>query len=95
MIKKNDYTKSWLNIFSILNFFISFYISYFSSSSAIASAFIRATTVLIIANVVGRFLIFLWHLSLPKDEWLLLVHGKPAVERRSKINNSTDSLETG
>ncbi|MCK9330167.1 MAG: hypothetical protein PHY08_02920 [Candidatus Cloacimonetes bacterium] len=95
MIKSKDYTNSWLNIFSIINFFISFYISYFNISYSIASAFIRAATVLIIANVVGRILICLWKFAFPKNEWLLLVHGKPKVERRSKQPLDIEGFETG
>ena len=84
MIKEKQYTKAWVSIFSILMFFISFFATYFGSGIEIGTAFVRAVFVLFITNLIARFLVFLWQISIPRDQWLLIVHGPPDVLSRSE-----------
>lgn len=93
MVKEKDYIKAWLSIFSILNFFIAFFTSYFTVSNNLVTSFIRAVIVYIVSFIVGKIIIILWKVSIPKDEWLLIVHGKPKVDSRSQKRLSAENIE--
>jgi len=82
-IKEKHYTNSWMTIFSILMFFVSFFAAYFVSGNELSNAFVRSCFVLIVANVLSRILVIVWNCSIPKDQWLLIVHGPPSIDSRS------------
>jgi len=80
---EKHYTNSWIMIVTIMMFFISFFASYFVSGNELSSAFVKSCFVLFVANILSRILVIVWNLTIPKDQWMLIVHGPPAVERRS------------
>ena len=83
VLREKHYTTAWVNIFSIIVFFISFFTAYFVSGIELTGAFVRSCFVLFVANILSRILVFVWNLSIPKDQWLLIAHGPPPIEKRS------------
>ena len=80
---EKHYTNSWIMIVTIMMFFISFFAAYFVSGNELSSAFVKSCFVLFVANILSRILVMVWNLTIPKDQWMLLVHGPPPIERRS------------
>ena len=83
-IKEQHYTNSWVMIMSLTLFFISFFTSYFVSANEITSAFIKSVVVMLISHAILYCLVKLWEFSIPKAEWMLIVHGPPMVDSRSQ-----------
>jgi hypothetical protein len=81
-VSPQHYTNAWISIFSIMMFFISFFGSYFVSGNEISVAFVKAVIVFFVSNLIARVLVFMWHISIPRDQWLLIVHGPPQVDSR-------------
>jgi hypothetical protein len=82
-IKQNDYTNSWISIFSIMMFFIAFFSAFFVAGNEIGGTFMKAVVVLIVTNIIARTLVTIWHFMVPKQQWLLIAHGPPEVDSRS------------
>jgi hypothetical protein len=82
-MREKHYTTSWVNIFSIIMFFVSFFTAYFVSGNELSNAFVKSCYVIFVANVLSRILVFVWNLAIPKEQWLLIAHGPPEVESRS------------
>jgi len=80
----NHYSNSWITIFSIVMFFISFFGSYFVVGREMGLTFVKAVIVLVVANIMSRILVMLWNYTIPKDQWVLIVHGPPHVESRTE-----------
>ena len=88
MIKQKNYENAYASIFSIIIFFISFFAAYFVAANDISVAFVKSGFVLIITYAVAKILILIWRFAMPKDEWLLIVHGPPSIESRSVKRNA-------
>jgi len=74
-------------------FFISFFAAYFVSGNELSSAFVRSCFIFIVANILSRILVIVWNCSIPKDQWLLIVHGPPTVDSRSvKLRKERESF---
>ena len=84
VIKEKNYANSWSNIFSLLMFFISFFTSYIVVGYDISSAFVKGVFVLIVSNIISKILLLIWRYSIPKEQWLIMVHGAPAIDSRSQ-----------
>ena len=83
VIREKHYTNQWVSITSIMMFFIAFYGAYFVANLEMSLAFVKSCFVLIVANIMTRGLVIFWNAFIPKNEWLLIVHGPPEVDSRS------------
>ena len=81
-IKEKHYTNSWATIFSILMFFASFFLTYFNAKNDLGIAFIKSFFILIVSYVIARILVAIWHVSIPREQWMILVHGPQEVDSR-------------
>jgi len=88
VLKEKQYVNAWTSICSTLMFFISFFTAYFVSGNEITTAFVKSVFILIVTNVILKGLVLIWQLSIPKEQWMLMVHGAPAVDSRSTKRNS-------
>lgn len=83
MIKKRQYVNAWVNIVSILMFFVTFFTAYTVASLDLSGAFVRAIFSMIISSFVARLLAFLWSSAFSPQEMSLLVKGPPEVPKRT------------
>lgn len=84
MIKKKQYINAWTNIVAIMMFFLTFFTSYFVGGMDIMTSFLRAIITLIVSTIIAKLLIYLWNMSMPADDWRLLVKGPPEIPKRSE-----------
>lgn len=85
MIKRKQYVNAWTNIVSITMFFLTFFTAYLAASMDLLSAFIRGVITLIVSRIIARILIYVWNMSMPADDWRLLVKGPPEIPKRSEM----------
>ena len=96
IIKERNYVNAWTSIFSIVMFFIAFFSAYFTSGLELSSAFVKSVFVLIVAHIISNILVMIWRFMIPKNEWMLIVHGPPETLSRSQKRNALLSeLENG
>ena len=88
VIKEKNYVTAWTSIFSITMFFISFFSSYLTVGHEITSAFVKSVFVLIVAHIISNILVLIWRFMIPKEQWLLIVHGPPEIQSRSQKRNA-------
>ncbi|MCL2065041.1 MAG: hypothetical protein FWG98_11840 [Candidatus Cloacimonetes bacterium] len=102
-IKERNYVAAWTSIFSITMFFIAFFNSYLQVGHELTTAFVKSIFVLIVAHIIANILIFVWRFVMPKEQWLLIVHGPPDIPSRSQkrsallkeMENRVEELDLG
>jgi len=82
-IYPDHYSNAWVSIFSIMMFFISFFMAYVMKGHDIGTTFVRSVIMLVVTNLIARFLVVMWQVIIPRDQWLLIVHGPPEVDSRT------------
>ena len=94
VIKEKHYVGAWANICSIFMFFIAFFTAFFVVGHELSSSFVKSVFVLVVTNIIAKGLVLLWQVAIPKEQWLLMVHGAPAIDSRSmKRQALIDALE--
>jgi len=96
MIKRRQYVNAWVNIVSIMMFFLTFFTGYFIAEYSLIPAFLRGIFTLLVSIIVAKIIVFVWNMSMSPDEWRLLVKGPPDLPKRADLllkNNETDTAE--
>jgi len=83
-LREKNYVNAWTTIFSVVMFFISFFTAYFGVGQDLSVAFIKSMFVLFVAHILSKILIFVWKISIPHEQWMFIVHGRPPVDSRSE-----------
>jgi len=83
LIREKPYVNAWISICSIMLFFISFFMAYVIKGHDIGTTFVKSAVILVVANLIARLLVMIWQVIIPKDQWLLMVHGRPDVDSRT------------
>jgi len=95
LVREKPYINAWISICSIMMFFVSFFMAYIMKGNDIGVTFVKSVVILVVSNVIARILALIWQVIIPKDQWLLMVHGRPEVDSRSerKIKEANRLLE--